>query len=113
MAFRPFGMGGWRRTGPSGINASANASLFIAVLTYVVSILAWNGGLDRNCGTWGLNCAFHGFLALVVGCGLGTVVALASFSTQRQRWLSWLALELHVVSLLGCGGVVAWVIFAS
>ena len=110
---RLFGIGGRRRTGPSGLNWSANVSLCIALLTYLVSVVAWNGGLDRNCGTWGLNCAFHGFLALVIGCTVGTVVALASFSTQKQRWLSWLALELHVVSLLGCGGVVAWVIFAS
>jgi len=113
MAFRPFGIGGRRRTGPSGLNPSAHISLGIALLSYLVSVVAWNGGLERDCGTWRLNCAFHGFLALVIGCSLGAIVALASFSTQRQRWLSWLALELNAVSILGCCGVVAWVMLAN
>lgn len=110
--FRPFGIGGRRRTGPSQVNPWANVSAAIALLTYLVALLLFNGvflGGAANCGGFGLTCLAESVLALGAGGLLGTLVALASLAgTDKQRWLSRTALVLNGLPALGVLGLVLW-----
>ncbi|WUR11075.1 hypothetical protein E7V67_015250 [[Empedobacter] haloabium] len=116
MAFRPFGIGGWRRPGHEGINMWANLAASIGVLTYLVALLLYNGvflGGRAACGGFGLTCLFEALVTLVAGGVAGTLAALASLlSSRKQRWLSWLALELNGLAILGVGIFLLWALHA-
>jgi len=117
MAFRPFGIGGWRRTGSTGINPWANVSALVAVATYLVALLLRNGvflGGRGQCGGFGLTCWFEPLAALVIGGAVGALVALGSLSaSDKQRWLSWLALELNGVAIVAVGAYLLWLFAVS
>ena len=91
-----------------GFDPWANVSLGLALLSYVALVVEWTGVFHDSCGGYDLNCAAYGVLALALGCTLGTIAALASFRTQRQRAYSWFVLLLNGVPGIPCAVLVVW-----
>lgn len=107
------GTGGGRPAAAGGLDRLASASALIGVLSYVVALLLYNGvflGGPAAChGLNGMTCLVGSLAALVIGGGVGALVALGALVVSgKQRWLGWLALELNLVAILGVGAFLLW-----
>lgn len=90
----------------------ALASIAIAMLTFLIFILVWTDSFWFSCGTFGLDCVGYAASTLVVGCGIGLFVAMASFvEPDTQPGLKWTGLVLNGLPM--CAGAAFWIWISS
>ncbi|NHZ94300.1 hypothetical protein [Massilia sp. CCM 8734] len=87
-------------------------SVAIALLTFVVFVLAWTESLGFSCGNFMLDCVVDAATALVIGSGIGMFVAMASFSEpDTLPGLKWVSFVLNAVPMFL--GAALWVLIAG
>ncbi len=75
-------------------------SIGIALLTFLMFVLLWTDSFRLGCGTFGLECIGHAATGLVIGCGIGMFVAMASFSEpDTQPGLKWVSFVLNALPM--------------
>lgn len=94
---------------------SARASIRIALLTFFIALLTWNGAfglIGFGCGGFGLDCIGYTATVLAIGCGAGLLFALYSLSGPPTRpGLKWAGVLLNGLPM---GAAMAfWAVIAS
>ncbi|NHZ66526.1 hypothetical protein [Massilia genomosp. 1] len=87
-------------------------SIGIALLTFVLFVMTWTESLWFRCGNFMLDCVSDAATALVIGCGVGMFVALASFSEpDTLPGLKWVSFVLNAVPMFL--GTAFWVLLTG